>query len=126
MIPRGSLKNKRDFFYFKKKHNLSYLFYVYINMNFTKQHYKILFDCVKSISIKVFLANLSYLDCKQVSKERFIWNIFWVSNFSGNHRVIYDLYSDNDIAIATEKAIKELLTEIKVVTTSNSIDKNFN
>ena len=95
-------------------------------MNFTEQHYKILFDCVKSISIKVFLANLSYLDCKQISKERFIWNIFWVSNFSGNHRVIYDLYSDNDIAVATEKAIKELLTEIKVITTSNSIDKNFN
>ena len=79
-------------------------------MKFTKEHYEALKDCVSSVSIKSFKSNLEALKNNEISNRKFIWNIYWLSQFDSNHRDIIGLYLDDHIETATKTAIKELIS----------------
>lgn len=80
-------------------------------MKFTPEHYQSLKKCViNALSQPGAISTLLNNDCEKQSDTRFLWDIFWLSNWSQIERAHYNdgNYDDSHIQTAMKNIMKEI------------------
>lgn len=83
-------------------------------MKFTEKDYKNLVECIENSGIDLVKSREHYIEKRVglVPLERFVWDMFWKSDFSHKFRYKMDHnYKDTHYFTATKKAINQLINK---------------
>ena len=91
-------------------------------MKFSNEHFTGLKKAIKASMIDLAKTRKQYQD-KNLSDTRFLWDIFWASNYHKEEDFRNSHYLDSHIQTAIKNAVKELELEEDINTQKNELSE---